>query len=146
MKRAELLKQKYIKDQNKKIESKEIEKEKEKEEGNEYISEEENIKDEDNEESKSDDKNAKKKVVYVVKITNIDTSLKIKDINRYFNGCGCCLQKFPAIEGKSQGYGEIHFPKRETAKLIIKKFNRMSLCGSKQIIMKLTKRVVNDTN
>ena len=79
---------------------------------------------------------------YVVKITNIDKSMKIKDINRYFNECGCSKQNFPAVKGKSQGYGEIHFSKKETAKLLIDKFNRLNLCGSK-INMKLTKKVVN---
>ena len=143
MKRSELLKQKYIQSQNKKEESKETDNNEEMKEENEDAS---HISDEGINEPQSDDTKVKKKVVYVVKITNIDTSLKIKDLNRYFNGCGASLQKFPAIEGKSQGFGEIHFPKRETAKLIIKKFNRMSLCGSKQINMRLTKRVVCDEN
>ena len=92
-------------------------------------------------EKEPDEKKRKKKVVYVVKITNIDTSLKIKDLNRYFNGYGSSLQKFPALEGKSVGFGEIHFPKKETAKLMIQKFNKLSICGTKQILMKLTKRV-----
>ena len=143
MKRSELLKQKYIQSQNKKEESKETDNNEEMKEENEDAS---HISDEGINEPQSDDTKVKKKVVYVVKITNIDTSLKIKDLNRYFNGCGASLQKFPAIEGKSQGYGEIHFPKRETAKLIIKKFNRMSLCGSKQINMRLTKKVVINEN
>ena len=95
----------------------------------------------ENSEKDTDEKNSKKKVVYVVKITNIDTSLKIKDINRYFNGCGCCIQKFPAIDGKSKGYGEIHFSKKETAKLTIQKYNNMSICGTKKILMKLKKRI-----
>ena len=140
MKKRELLKLKYIQDQNKKNEIQENDKEEMKEE----LIEEEYVNDDDINEPLSDDAKVNKKVVYVVKITNIDTSLKIKDLNRYFNGCGACLQKFPATEGKSQGYGEIHFPKKDTAKLIIKKFNRMSLCGSKQINMKLTKRIVID--
>jgi RNA recognition motif-containing protein len=143
MKRSELLKQKYIQSQNKKEESKETDNNEEMKEENEDAS---HINDEGINEPQSDDTKVKKKVVYVVKITNIDTSLKIKDLNRYFNGCGASLQKFPAIEGKSQGYGEIHFPKRESAKLIIKKFNRMSLCGSKQINMRLTKMVVVNEN
>lgn len=143
MKRSELLKQKYIQSQNKKEESKETDNNEEMKEENEDAS---HISDEGINEPQSDDTKVKKKVVYVVKITNIDTSLKIKDLNRYFNGCGASLQKFPAIEGKSRGFGEIHFPKRESAKLIIKKFNRMSLCGSKQINMRLTKKVVCDEN
>jgi hypothetical protein len=143
MKRSELLKQKYIQSQNKKVESKQTDNNEEMKEENEDAS---HISDEGINEPQSDDTKVKKKVVYVVKITNIDTSLKIKDLNRYFNGCGASLQKFPAIEGNSQGFGEIHFPKRESAKLIIKKFNRMSLCGSKQINMRLTKTVVVNEN
>ena len=100
------------------------------------------INEENKEENKVDVKSGKKKIEYVVKITNIDKSMKIKDLNRYFNKCGSSKQNFPAIKGKSQGYGEIHFSKKETAKLLIDKFNRMNLCGSK-INMKLTKKVVN---
>ena len=86
------------------------------------------------------------KIIYVVEIKNIDKSLKIKDINRFFNegesgkGIGCCYQKFPAKEGKSEGYGEIHFPKKEKAKSFIQKYNRINLCGQKQINMTLKKR------
>jgi len=93
-------------------------------------------------EKESDDN--KKKALFVVKITNIDTSLKIKDINRYFNGCGCCRTNFPAEEGKSKGYGEIHFSKKETAKYLIQKYNNINLCGAKKIKMKLTKRIIKD--
>ena len=91
-------------------------------------------------EKESDDN--KKKALFVVKITNIDTSLKIKDINRYFNGCGCSRTNFPAEEGKSKGYGEIHFSKKETAKYLIQKYNNINLCGAKKIKMKLTKRII----
>ena len=137
MRRAELYKQRHITEQNNKNEVKEIRIEEMPEENIEEI----NINEEENTENESDEKSNKKKVNYVVKITNIDTSLKIKDINRYFNGCGCFLQKFPAEEGKSLGYGEIHFSKKETAKAIIQKYNNINLCGSKKILMKLTKRV-----
>ena len=80
----------------------------------------------------------------MIKISNIDTNLKIKDINKYFTGCGCCLQKFPAIEGKSKGYGEIHFYKKAIAKSVMKKFNKNDLGGTKQISMKLIKRVLKE--
>ena len=103
----------------------------------------ENINESENEETdeKSDNTNNKKKVIYVVKITNIDTSIKIKDINRFFNGCGSSEQKFPAKEGRSTGFGEIIFSKKETAKRLIEKYNRIKLCGTKQITMKLKKRI-----
>ena len=103
----------------------------------------ENINESENEETdeKSDNTNNKKKVIYVVKITNIDTSIKIKDINRFFNGCGSSEQKFPAKEGRSTGFGEIIFSKKETAKKLIEKYNRIKLCGTKQITMKLKKRI-----
>ena len=103
----------------------------------------ENINESENEETdeKSDNTNNKKKGIYVVKITNIDTSIKIKDINRFFNGCGSSEQKFPAKEGRSTGFGEIIFSKKETAKKLIEKYNRIKLCGTKQITMKLKKRI-----
>ena len=87
------------------------------------------------------DNNNKKKVIYVVKISNIDTSLEVKKINGFFNGCGSAEQKFPAKKGKSIGFGEMTFPKKETAKNVIKKYNGIKLCGAKQIIMKLRKRI-----
>ena len=145
MKRAELLKQKEIKDQN-------IVQNQNKNPNNgisegkyEDISEDINLNDVEKRDSESEDKNGKKKAIYLIKITNIDTNLKIKDINKNFTGCGCCLQKFPAIKGKSKGYGEIHFSKKTLAKSIIKKFNRSNLGGKKQISMKLIKRVLKET-
>ena len=144
MRRAELLKEKYIQDNNNHINTNE-EKEVNENEENEEITNENTTEEDMNEDvednNESDDKKSNGKIVYVVKIKNIDTSLKIKDINRYFNGCGCCIQKFPAIDGKSKGYGEIHFSKKETAKLTIQKYNNMSICGTKKILMKLKKRI-----
>ena len=92
MKRAQILKQKYINEENK---ISEIKENNEKEEINEEITEDEKINEGNIEENKDNNKKREKKVVYVVKITNIDKSLKIKDLNRYFNGCGSCKQKFP---------------------------------------------------
>ena len=102
-----------------------------------------NINESEDEETdeKSDNTNNKKKAIYVVKITNIDTSIKIKDINRFFNGCGSREQKFPSKEGRSIGFGEILFSKKELAKKVIEKYNRIKLCGAKQITMKLRKRI-----
>lgn len=82
------------------------------------------------------------KAVFIVLIRNIDTSLRIKDINRFFNGCGCSYQKFPAKNGKSTGIGEIHFSRRRQAKALIQKYNQMNLCGTKQIHMVLKKRIL----
>ena len=115
------------------------------ENSNEDTTQENNVKIErvkESDESSSEFSDNKTKIVYVVKINNIDTSLKIKDINRYFNGYGSSYQKFPAKEGKSEGYGEIHFPKKETAKSFIDKYNKINLCGKKQINMILRKRRV----
>lgn len=150
MKRGELLKAKYSqkqKNDENEMEN-EIEDNKSEDNNNEDNSNDdttlginENI--EKVEESDESQINNKKKIVYVVKITNIDTSLKIKDINRYFNGCRSSYQKFPAKKGKSKGYGEIHFTKKEAAKSFIDKYNRISLCGQKQINMVLRKRRVS---
>ena len=143
IKRGELLREKYINQKkneykdNRDIESEENENNtKESNEGIEEITEEDEV-------SSDETENKNAKIVYVVKITNIDKSLRIKDINRYFNGCKSSYQKFPASkDGKSEGYGEIHFPKKETAKSFITKFNRLSICGKNQINMKLKKRKV----
>jgi hypothetical protein len=133
IKRGELLKRSDNNEENRKGDIKE----------NIYEELNENINESENEETdeKSDNTNNKKKVIYVVKITNIDTSIKIKDINRFFNGCGSSEQKFPAKEGRSTGFGEIIFSKKETAKKLIEKYNRIKLCGTKQITMKLKKRI-----
>ena len=133
IKRGELLKRSDNNEENRKGDIKE----------NIYEELNENINESENEETdeKSDNTNNKKKVIYVVKITNIDTSIKIKDINRFFNGCGSSEQKFPAKEGRSTGFGEIIFSKKETAKRLIEKYNRIKLCGTKQITMKLKKRI-----
>ena len=133
IKRGELLKRSDNNEENRKGDIKE----------NIYEELNENINESENEETdeKSDNTNNKKKAIYVVKITNIDTSIKIKDINRFFNGCGSSEQKFPAKEGRSTGFGEIIFSKKETAKKLIVKYNRIKLCGTKQITMKLKKRI-----
>ena len=154
MRRGELLKEKYS---SKKNEDNEIEDDEEdinkninnneynnNENSNEDTTQDNNEKIEKVEESDESSSDNKTKIIYVVKISNIDTSLKIKNINKYFNECGsnCSYQKFPAKNGKSEGYGEIHFPKKETAKSFIDKYNKISLCGKKQVNMVLRKRRV----
>ena len=135
IRRSELLKKSYIDDMNQK---KEIKCE---EEINEEKTNEESSINESIIEKSEDDNNKKKgKVIYVVHVSNIDKSLNIKDINKFFNGCNCSYQKFPSENGKSKGYGEIHFSKKEIAKSFIKKYNKIHLCGRKEINMKLTKR------
>ena len=135
MRRAELLKEKYINENSINMIANN---------NNENTAEEDIDEDEDenDEENKDEDTENSVKNIYVVKIKNIDKSLKIKDINRFFNGCGNSYQKFPAIDGKSEGYGEMHFSKKAMAKSFIQKYNRISICGKKQINMVLKKRKV----
>ena len=133
MKRTNLLKQKNINNKNEINDTKKNEFEEFDEEIN-----------EDDKESDSEDKNNKKNIIYIVKISNIDKNLKIKDINKNFTGCGCKLQKFPADKGKSKGYGEIHFTKKTTAKHLIQKLNNSNLGGKNQISLKLIKRTLKE--
>ena len=133
MKRTNLLRQKNINDKNKINDAEK----KEFEEFDEEINE-------DDKESDSEDKNNKKNIIYIVKISNIDKNLKIKDINKNFTGCGCKLQKFPADKRKSKGYGEIHFTKKTTAKHLIQKLNNSNLGGKSQISLKLIKRTLKE--
>ena len=137
MKRGELLRVKYAQQYNEK--ENESEKNDNETQGD---STQDNNDEEINEESVESDgtKGNKTKIIFIAKISNIDTSLKIKDINKFFNGCNCSYQKFPSENGKSKGYGEIHFSKKEIAKSFIKKYNKIHLCGRKEINMKLTKR------
>ncbi len=129
MKRRELQKEKYIQQYKEERNDSELE-----------INTNTDITDNNEVKSIDDTKDNKAKIIYVVKITNIDTSLKIKDINRFFNTCKCSYQKFPSNNGKSVGNGEVHFSKKENAKSFINKYNKINLCGRKQISMKLTKR------
>ena len=135
IRRSELLKKSYIDDMNQKKEIK-----CEEEINEEKTNEESNINESIIEKSEDDNNKKKGKVIYVVHVSNIDKSLNIKDINKFFNGYGRYHQKFPEKEGKSIGYGEIYFLKKETAKSFIQKFNKINLCGKKQINMILKKR------
>ena len=135
IRRSELLKKSYIDDMNQKKEIK-----CEEEINEEKTNEESNINENIIEKSEDDNNKKKGKVIYVVHVSNIDKSLNIKDINKFFNGYGRYHQKFPEKEGKSVGYGEIYFLKKETAKSFIQKFNKINLCGKKQINMILKKR------
>ena len=133
MRRGELLKEKYINEISDDNNNND----------NENQDMEETI--ENSEESETSTEN-NTKIVYVVQIKNIDQSLKIKDINRFFNegengkGIGCSYQRFPAKDGKSKGFGEIHFSTKEKAKSFIQKYNKISLCGQKQVNMILKKK------
>ena len=135
IRRSELLKKSYIDDMNQKKEIK-----CEEEINEEKTNEESNINESIIEKSEDDNNKKKGKVIYIVHVSNIDKSLNIKDINKFFNGYGRYHQKFPEKEGKSIGYGEIYFLKKETAKSFIQKFNKINLCGKKQINMILKKR------
>ena len=136
MKRVELYKNRIIMEKNNDTNK----------DDDEVMEKSEEISEDSNSDDNENDKTKKgKKVIYVVKITNIDTSLKIKDINRFFNGCGGSRQIFPAENKKSKGYGEIHFPRKETAKTFMQNYNGRDLCGNK-IFMKLRKRIERNTN
>ena len=76
---------------------------------------------------------------YIVLVKNIDKNLKVKDINKYFNGLGCSQQKFPKKEGKSTGVGRLYFANEETANEVMKKFKQETLGGNRKIVMKLQK-------
>lgn len=75
----------------------------------------------------------------IVLVKNIDKNLKVKDINKYFNGLGCSQQKFPKKEGKSTGVGRLYFSSEETANEVMKKFKQETLGGHRKIIMTLQK-------
>lgn len=78
-----------------------------------------------------------KKCIYVVNVRNIDKNLKVREINKQFSGLQQCYQKFFSKEGKSLGYGKIHFVTEEAANAAIQKFNGNNLGGKKNIIMSL---------
>ena len=80
-----------------------------------------------------------KKYIYIVNVKNIDTNLKVKEINKFFNGCQQSYQKFFSKEGKSLGYGRIHFTNEDAANAVIKKYNGKNLGGKKNICMTLKK-------
>ena len=79
------------------------------------------------------------KCIYIVNVRNIDINLKVKEINKLFNGLQQSYQKFYSKEGKSIGYGKIHFANEEAANLAIKKFNGNNLGGKRNIVMTLQK-------
>jgi len=81
----------------------------------------------------------KKNVQYIIIIKNIDIKLKVKDINKYFNGLGCSQQKFPKKEGKSTGIGKLVFTNEEAAKNVINRLNGNTLGGHRKIKMTLKK-------
>ena len=91
--------------------------------------------------SSGDKKSNKNKnnVVYIVNIRNIDKDLKVKEINKHFNGCGCSSQKFFSKEGKSLGYGKIFFANEDTARSCIAKYSGDTLGGKKKIMMTFQK-------
>ena len=78
--------------------------------------------------------------IYTVNVRNIDTNLKIKEINKCFTGCQQSYQKFYSKEGKSLGFGKIQFASEEAAKKVMEKFNGEKLGGNKSIIMTLVKK------
>jgi len=92
-----------------------------------------------------------KNIQYIVVIKNIDMNLKVKDINKQFNGYKCSAQKFPKKEGKSTGMGKLYFASEDTAKEVMNKFNGSDLGGKRKIIMVLKrftyfKKLKNNNN
>ena len=87
----------------------------------------------------SNNKNKNNNFECIVLVKNIDKNLKVKDINKYFNGLGCSQQKFPKKEGKSTGVGRLYFANEETANEVMKKFKQETLGGNRKIVMKLQK-------
>ena len=87
----------------------------------------------------SNNKNKNNNFECIVLVKNIDKNLKVKDINKYFNGLGCSQQKFPKKEGKSTGVGRLYFANEETANEVMKKFKNETLGGNRKIVMKLQK-------
>ena len=92
--------------------------------------------------SNINNKNGKKdqKLVFIVNVKNIDKNLKVKEINKLFNGLQQSYQKFFAKEGKSLGYGKLQFNNEEAAKEAIKKFNGNNLGGKRNVVMSLEKK------
>ena len=96
------------------------------------------------EEQKLDSKNdvkiaVVKKCLYKLKINNIDKNLKIKDINRQFNSCGCKIRKFKGKNGKSNGEGYLIFDDEARAWNIMEELEINNLGGKTELIMKIEK-------
>ena len=96
------------------------------------------------EEQKLDSKNdvkiaVVKKCLYKLKINNIDKNLKIKDINRQFNSCGCKIRKFKGKNGKSNGEGYLIFDDEARAWNIMEELEMNNLGGKTELIMKIEK-------
>ena len=96
------------------------------------------------EEQKLDSKNdvkiaVVKKFLYKLKINNIDKNLKIKDINRQFNSCGCKIRKFKGKNGKSNGEGYLIFDDEARAWNIMEELEMNNLGGKTELIMKIEK-------
>ena len=109
--------------------------------------------DSNTEKSNSDDSNKNKKkkkdkkVIFIVNVRNIDKNLKVKEINKLFNGLQQSYQKFFSKEGKSLGYGRLHFNTEEAANEAIKKFNGNNLGGKRNVVMTLRKnKIFNKIN
>ena len=101
--------------------------------------------------SDNSNKNKKKKkdknVIFIVNVKNIDKNLKVKEINKLFNGLQQSYQKFFSKEGKSLGYGRLHFNTEEASNEAIKKFNGNNLGGKRNVVMTLRKnKIFNKIN
>ena len=80
-----------------------------------------------------------KNIQYIVVVKNIDTNLKVREINGIFNELKCSARIFRKKDGKTIGSGKLYFSNEESAKEAIQKFNGTDLGGKKKIIMVLKK-------
>ena len=80
-----------------------------------------------------------KKCEYILKIQNIDKTLKPRDINKQFHGCGCKIQRFKGKDGKNAGEGFLIFDNEKDVRYVMEKFEGTTLGGKNKITMKLVK-------
>ena len=85
------------------------------------------------------DKKIKKKYYYMLKIKNIDTKLKIKEINRNFKCCGAFKHAFKGKNGENTGEGYLAFRTEESAIRVMEKYNGTNLGGNTPISMHIEK-------
>ncbi len=75
----------------------------------------------------------------MLKIKNIDTKLKIKEINRNFKCCGAFKHAFKGKNGENTGEGYLAFRTEESAIRVMEKYNGTNLGGNTPISMHIEK-------
>ena len=76
---------------------------------------------------------------YKLKITNIDKTIKIKDIKRIFKTYGCKVRKFKGIDGNTIGKGYVTFDNEEKARKAMNSLEDSNLGGNNKLKMDLEK-------